>query len=328
MNLIKNFLNKYSFLVFLSLIFLVGQLKLNAQEFPVKGKPIEVVIHTTYGGGTDVTARIMSIQARAELDTDILIVAKRGGSGSAAHDYLMSRPADGHTILALTQTHLYTIAQGKSKMKIDDIVGVVRAMDDPTFFVVSGQSKYKTFKEMVDASKTKPINLGIANIGGTEHIGAIRLAKASGLNFKPVAFESGGKMVQALMSGSIDATVPNVSESLTQLQEGTFKALLVMSKKRIASYPKVPTAIELGYKDVLCSTTRGYAVLASTPKPIVEKLSKALLKSMNDDVFVKYLKGSGLTPADSIADSETWDRELKKDFKEASAILKEIGLLN
>ena len=306
--------------------FVAVQSNVQAAEFPIKDKPIEIIIHSGYGGGTDVTARMVSIDARKQLKADIIIAGKRGGSGSKAHDYIMSKAADGHTVLALTQTHLYTIARGKSKMKITDIVGIARAMDDPTFLVVSGKSPYKTFKDLVEASKKKPINLGIANIGGTEHIGAAELAKYSGLQFKPVAFEGGGKMVQALMSGSIDATVPNVSESLNQIKDGTFKALLVMSEKKLKDFPNVPTSFELGYK-VNCSTTRGYAVLATTPKPIIEALSKSFVKSMNSDLFVTYLKSSGLTPEDSIAGSEVWDKQLKAEYASASKTLGELGML-
>ena len=63
---------------------------------------------------------------------------------------MLTRPADGYTVMALTQTHLYTMARGKSNMKIDDIIGVARAMDDPTFITVSGKSKYKTLKDFYD----------------------------------------------------------------------------------------------------------------------------------------------------------------------------------
>lgn len=329
MKIVKKFFYKLSTLtlaVFMFLGFLINQSNLQAAEFPVKDKPIEIIIHAGYGGGTDVTARMVSIAARKILKSDITIVGKRGGSGSKAHDYLMSKPADGHSVIALTQTHLYTIARGKSKMKINDMVGIARAMDDPTFLVVSGKSPYKTFKDLVEASKKKPINLGIANIGGTEHIGAAELAKASGLKFKPVAFEGGGKMVQALMSGSIDATVPNVSEALNQVNDGTFKALMVMSEKRLKDFPKIPSSYELGYK-VKCSTTRGYAVLATTPKPVIEALSKAFVKSMQGELFVNYLKSSGLNPEDSIAGTAVWDKQLKAEYASASKTLGELGLL-
>jgi putative tricarboxylic transport membrane protein len=288
--------------------------------------PIQVVIHSAYGGGTDVTAQMMMIRSRRELDADMAVVPKRGGSGAAAHNYAMERPRDGHTILALTQTHLYTIARGQSPLKIDDLVGIARAMDDPTFIVVSGKSKYKTLADLVKDSKEKPLNWGVAQIGGTEHIGLAILAKAADIKYKVVPFGSGGQMVQALMSGAIDATVPNVSEAVSQVQDGTFRALAVMAEKRLKDFPDVPTTFEMGYK-VKTSTTRGYAVLKGTPQPVIDKLSKALVKAMSHEVFANYLKSAGLTVEDSVAGHEVWDKHIKEEYKVAAEALAELGLL-
>ena len=69
--------------------------------------------------------------------------------------------------------------------------------------------------------------------------------------------------------------LPNVSEATNQVADGTFRALVVLAEKRLKDYPNVPSSYELGIK-AKCSTTRGYAVLASTPKPIIEKISKGI----------------------------------------------------
>lgn len=295
------------------------------EKFP--NRTIEVVIHSAYGGGTDVTARMMMIRTRRELDTDMVVVSQRGGSGAKAQNYVLGKPADGHTIMALTQSHLYTMARGKSDMKIDDIIGVARAMDDPTFITVGADSPYKTFADLVAASKSKPLNWGVAQIGGTEHIGLAQLAKAAGMQYKVVPFGSGGQMLQALMSGAIDATLPNVSEAGSQIQDGTVRPLVVMAEKRLRDYPDVATTFESGYK-VKTSTTRGYAVLATTPKPIIEQISAAMVKAMNHEVFANYLKSSGLTPEDSVAGWEVWDKHLKEEYKIAAEALAELGLMD
>lgn len=293
------------------------------EKFP--NKPIEVVIHARYGGGTDTTARMMMIRARRNLGVDMSVVAKRGGAGATAHHYALSKPRDGYTVLALTQTHLYTIARGKSPLKIDDVVGIARAMDDPTFITVSASSPYKTLEELVAASKEKPLNWGVANVGGTEHIGLARFAKASGIKFKVVPFGSGAQMVQALMSGAIDATLPNVSEGGSQVQDGTFRALAVMAEKRLTDYPDVPTTFEKGYP-VKVSTTRGYWVLKGTPQDRIDTLSKAMVKAMKHETFANYLKSSGLTVEDSVAGHEVWDKHIKEEYAVAAEALKDLGL--
>ena len=296
-----------------------------AQEaFP--SKPIEVVIHSKYGGGTDTTARMMMIRSRRVLGVDMNVVAKRGGSGASAHQYAMGKPRDGYTVLALTQSHLYTIARGKSPLKIDDVVGVARAMDDPTFITVASGSKYKTLADLVNASKTTALNWGVAQVGGTEHIGLAQFAKASGIKFKVVPFGSGAQMVQALMSGAIEATLPNVSEAGSQVKDGTFRALVVMAEKRLADYPDVPSTYESGYK-VKTSTTRGYWVLKGTPQDRIEVLSKGMVKAMKHEVFANYLKSAGLTVEDSVAGHEVWTKHIKEEYAKAENALKDLGLI-
>ena len=294
------------------------------EKFP--DKPVEIVIHSKYGGGTDTTARMMMIRTRRNLGVDMVVTSQRGGSGAKAHQFALGKDRDGYTVLALTQTHLYTIARGKSPLSIDDVVGVARAMDDPTFITVAASGPYKSLEDLVAASKVKPLNWGVAQVGGTEHIGLAQFAKAAGIKFKAVPFGSGAQMIQALMSGAIEATLPNVSEAGSQVQDGTFRALTVMSDKRLADYPDVPTTYELGYK-VKTSTTRGYWVLKGTPQDRIDILSKAMVKAMKQETFANYLKSAGLSVDDSVAGSDVWTKQIKEEYAKAVEALTDLGLL-
>ena len=134
---------------------------------------VEVISHASPGGGTDTTARMMMIRARRYLQKagytkDMIVVYKRGGQARKAHEYFNRRPTDGCTIMAITQSHMNTL-ETKSPITIDDMVGVARAMDDPTFITVNAKSSYKTLKDLINASKKKALNWGVAQVGGTEH---------------------------------------------------------------------------------------------------------------------------------------------------------------
>lgn len=304
-------------------------------DFP--SKEIQIISHASPGGGTDTTARMVMIRSRRILAKGIKkfknsgapmnVVYKRGGAGKAAHEYLLSRPADGHTLLALTQTHFYTIARGKTPLKADDIVGVARAMDDPTFIVVRKDSPYKTIEDLIKAAKGgKTINWGVSQIGGTEHVGLARFSKAVGIKSKVVPFGSGGKMVAALLSGAIDATLPNVSEAVGQIADGTVRPLIVLNDTRLKDYPGVPSSFEKGWK-VKVTTTRGYAVKKGTPPEIINKLSKSLVKAMHHSTFAGYLKASGLDPKTSPAGTKVWDKQIKEEIELARKTLKELGII-
>ena len=307
----------------LAAAFVAAPFAVQAQDdFP--SKPIEVVIHSSYGGGTDTTARMMMIRSRRNLETDMYVVSKRGGSGAAAQEYVLSRPADGYTIMALTQTHLYTIAQGKSPMKIDDIVGIARAMDDPTFISVSTKSDVTSLEQLVELGKERGLNWGVASIGGTEHIGLAQFSDAADMKYKPISYGSGLQMLQALLSGEIDATLPNVSEAGQMIADGSVRPLAVMAEERLADYPDVPTTFELGYP-VKTSTTRGYAVRKGTPPEIIAKLSEALVKAMKHSTFANYLMSAGLDPETSPAGWEVWDKQLKAEYETAAEALKKLA---
>ncbi len=317
-------------------VFAIGLTTTSAISAEFPSKEIQVISHASPGGGTDTTARMMMIRARRYLAKGIKkfktsgapmnVIYKRGGAGRRAHEYLLKRPADGHTLLALTQTHFYTIAQGKTPLKAGDLIGVARAMDDPTFIVVRKNSPFKTIEQLIAASKKKKLNWGVAQVGGTEHVGLARFAKAAGFEIKVVPFGSGGKMLAALMSGAIEATLPNVSEAVGMVADGTVRALIVLAPYRLADYKKVPSSYEKGWK-VAVSTTRGYAVKKGTPPEIVEKLSKSLVKAMRHGTFAGYLRASGLDPKTSPAGSKVWTAQIHDEINLARKTLKELGFI-
>jgi putative tricarboxylic transport membrane protein len=326
-------LNYIKLLSFLSVFALALASMMNTsfaaeETYATKGcDPVQVVIHASYGGGTDTTARMMSIRTRRNLNADIQVVGKRGGSGAKAQNYTLTKPKDGCTIMALTESHLYTLARKKSDMKIGDIVGVARAMEEPTFIVVNSKNKeLSTIKKLIKRSKTKPILTAIANVGGTEHIGMYTYSKAAGVPFKAVSFGSGAQSLQALASGKVEASLLNPSEAAALIDAKKVKAILLLHDKKLADYPKVPTSYSMGH-EVKVVTTRGYAVLKGTPQKIIDAISTAMVKAMKHETFANYLKGASLDPSTSPAGTEVWDKQLKANYVKAEAALKGLGLI-
>ena len=67
--------------------------------------------------------------------------------------------------------------------------------------------------------------------------------------------------------------------------------------------------------------------MASTPQPIIDRISKAMVKAMKHDIFASYLAGAGLTVESSVAGTKVWDKHLKAEYKVAASALKELGLV-
>ncbi len=278
-----------------------------AEKYPCD--PIEIISHASPGGGTDTTARMMMIRSRRYLGTEMVVVYKRGGGARAALEYFNKRPADGCTVMAVTPTHFNTIAEGHSPITAKDMIGVARAMDDPMFLVVNTKSKFKTIDDIVAASKNGPLNWAGGQILSTDHIAVDKFAKAAGIPYKYVPYGSAGPVTNDLLGMKVDIATLNVSEAAAQIEEGNFAPLVVLAKKRLKDFPKVPTAQEKGW-NVLASTVRGYVVKKGTPPERVAALEKAMVKAMKHQVFAGYLKSAGLNPDDSVAGSKEWTEQL------------------
>ena len=287
--------------------------------------PIEVVTHASAGGGTDTTARMLLIRTRRHLKTDAVVVPKTGGGGRVAMNYVKSRPADGHTVMAITPTHLFTMASGNSPLGIDDIRGVIRSTDDPIVVMVRGDSPLRTMEDLVAAGKQSPVKWGTTQIGGVDHVAAATFGKAAGTQISVVPFEGGGEIVTNLMGGNIQAAGLNVTEAKDQLERGDFRALVSLTEARVKSLPETPSAGEKGV-NAFFSTVRGIVVLKGVPDDRVKVLEEAMLKAMKHDVYQNYLSGSGLG-ADSVAGSDVWDRQIRRMYSDARKALEELGMV-
>ena len=297
----------------------------HAQEaFP--SKPIEVVTHAGVGGGTDITARMMMVQAPAALKTEFVVANKTGGSGAASLGYAASRPKDGHTIMLITQTHLLTLLQNKAgAVKPGDIVGLARATDDPQVLMVGANSPYKTAQEFIAAAKTKSMKYGTTQIGSVDHIAVAGFAEKAGSQ-KPtvVPFRGGGDIVINLVGGNIDGALLNFAEAESQIKANEVRPLLVLAKEKLESLPQVPTATEIGIPAVY-STVRGFAVLKGTPEDRIKILEEGLVKAMQGKIYQDYLKSSGQSSASVVGQAE-WQAQIDEFLKNGDATLVSLGI--
>jgi len=284
--------------------------------------PLQVVSHAAPGGGTDVTIRHWLPAAQAAGGPELEVVYRQGGGARVAHEYLKARGPDGHTLLAVTETHLYTIARGQSPLRsIGALRGVARAMRDPSLILVAADGGPEDYAGLLAAGRQAPLVWGVAQIGGTEHIGIRRWAGKAGVRTRVMPFGGGADTVAALQAGAVDAILANVSEARPALASGAVRPLAVLQPERLPQLPGVPTVHELGHP-VTVATTRGYAVHADTPEPLVRRLEAMVLAALESRRFQSHLRHTGLDPAGQVAGAAAWDAELRASYAEAERALR------
>ncbi len=293
------------------------------QAFP--SRSIDVVTHASPGGGTDATARTLLVGAREAFGVGMAVLPRIGGGGLVAMSYVSRQPRDGHTLMGITPTHLFAIARGQGPLKIQDLVGVARATDDPIVVMVRASENIRTLQDLVALGRRRPIKWGATQIGGVDHVAGAVLARTTDTKLSVVPFGGGGEIVTNLLGGNIDAAGLNLTEGLDQIRRGDFRALAVMADRRMEAIPEVPTTVELGY-DVQFSTVRGYVVLRGTPEDRIEVLEQALLKGMKHPTYQAYLRGAGLDVG-SVAGREVWDAQIARLYRQAREAMIELGIV-
>ena len=289
-------------------------------------RPVEVVTHAGVGGGTDLTARMMMVGAAAEFGVEFTVVNRTAGSGAQALQYLASKPADGHTIILVTQTHLLTMLRNRSLPQFGDLIPVARATEDPQLVLVRRDSPFRTPADLVAAGKARSLRFGGTHVGGVDHVAIFAFGRAAGI-MQPtlVPFRGGGEIVINLVGGNIDTAVVNPAEAEAQLRAGELRPLMILSEKRLSAFPDLPAGKELGINTV-ASTVRGFCVLKGTPEGRVQRLEQGLIRAMSSQNFRDYLQNSGQSP-DSVAGAAAWGAQLAAFNNDGREALQALGLL-
>ncbi len=298
---------------------------LRAQEtFP--SRTIEVVTHAGVGGGPAITARMTRVAAPGVVKQEFTVVNRTAGSGAQALQYLASRPADGHTIALITQTHLLTQLRNPSLPQFADIIPLVRATADPQLGLVRGESPFRTAQDLVNAGKERSLRFGGTHVGGVDHVTVFAFGRAAGLRQPTlVPFRGGGDIVINLVGGNIDTAVVNPGEAEAQLRGGELRAVMTLADARLSTMPDVPTAKELGI-NVSGYTLRGFCCFKGTPADRVEKLEQGLIRAMSGPIYKSYLENTGQAP-DSVAGRQVWAAQLEEFHRDGREALQALGLL-
>lgn len=249
-----------------------------AQTFP--SRPIELVVHTSPGGGTDIIARVVAeILTREKLvNQPVNVINRPGGAGAIAYTYFKGKRGDPHTIMTVaTMTLLVQSARPEMAMGLDHYTPLAFLAQDPQAVMVSADSPFKTFKDLVDTGKREPntVVASVASPGGTARMMLWLIERETGARYKVVSFKSGADAILPVMGGHTQFTTENVSEGHGAVEGKKLRVLAVSSAQRLPVVPDAPTLRELGY-DIHVGTGRGFAMPADVPKDAAARMEAIL----------------------------------------------------
>lgn len=253
-----------------------------AQDYP--SRPIRIIQGFPPGGNADSVARVLAQELQKGLGQPVVVEAKPGAGGTVGADVVAKAPADGYTLALLTGGHAVAGALYKSLpyKTVDDFEWISTATEFP--FVVSARSEAKasSLAELMRLAKENPgkVTYGSAGVGATQHLTAELLGAVAGVKFLHVPYRGEAASLTATLGGEVDFNVTTATVARSQVEGGKLRALAVTSKSRWRGLPQVPTAEEAGLKGFDVSSWAGIAAPRGTPKPIIDRLSAEMQRTL------------------------------------------------
>ena len=215
-------------------------------------KPVEFVVTSSPGGGTDNFARIVqSIIAKHKLmDQSIVVTNKGGGSGAEGYVYTKVAAGDPHKLTFGTNNEYLLPYVAKLAYKPDDLTPVAAMALDEFLLWVNAKAPFDDAKSYIEAAKAKPetLKMGGSQSKDTDQTLTSLVEDATGTKFIYVPFQGGGTAAVQLAGGHIDSNTNNPNENAGQWKAGMIKPLCVFSPTRLQEGPKVTAT--MGWSDI------------------------------------------------------------------------------
>jgi tripartite-type tricarboxylate transporter receptor subunit TctC len=251
-----------------------------AQTWPTK--PVRIMVGASPGGGTDIIARLLAEKLAETFKQPFVVENRPGASNTIAADITAKAPADGTTLLLATNTaqaiapHLLKLAYDPIK----DLAPVSLIIVVPNVIVMNTAVPASNVKELVALMKAKPdsFSFGSSGTGSTQHLAGEAFKLATGTVATHVPYKGSSQALADLVGGQIQLNFDTTSSAMSFIKSGKVKVLAVMTPKRSAELPDVPTLAEAGYPGVEMSTWYGLYATAGTPKPVIDRLHAELAR--------------------------------------------------
>lgn len=269
-----------------------------ADKYP--DHPIKLVVGYAPGGGNDVAARLMAKELSSILHGSIVVENRPGAGTNIAASYVARAPADGYT-LSLSSTALAVNVSLYPKLDYDavkDFEPVAIFAEAPNLLLVNPKLPVNSVKDLIEYGKKHPgkLNFSSAGSGSTQHLAGELFKIKGGFEATHIPYKGSAPALTAVIGGEADFTFINIPSSKQLIESGQLKALAITSAKRFPAVPKIPTMAEAGVEGMEVATWYSIVAPAGTPRPIVDKLNKAINQAMAQPELRKQFEDLGMAP--------------------------------
>lgn len=308
---------------------LFGGIQAKAAEYP--SKVITVIVPFAAGGPSDTIARLLAQTMSSSLKTQVIVENVAGAGGTIGAARVATSSPDGYTLFVHHIGHATAPALYRKLPynPVTDFEPIGLINDGAMTIVARKDFPAKNLKELiayVKANKDK-VNLANAGVGSASHLAGLLFMSEIGTDLTTIPYKGTGPAMNDLLGGQVDFMIDQTTNTTSHIKAGKIQVYAVTTPKRLPSLPDVPTMDEAGLPNYRMTVWHALYAPKGTPKPIIDKLSKALQEALKDpNLKQRYAELGAEAVAQDRATPEALGAHLKAEIEKWGPIIKKAGV--
>jgi tripartite-type tricarboxylate transporter receptor subunit TctC len=300
-----------------------------AADYPTK--PITLIIPFAAGGPTDTVGRLIGRAMEVDLKQPVIVENVGGPGGTLGAGRVARATPDGYTILLHHIGHSTAPALYRKLAynPVDDFETIGLVNDVPMTLIARKDLPPNTLAELIAYVKANQAKVTYANagLGAASHLCGMLFMSAIQTDLTTVPYRGTAPAMNDLLGGQVDFMCDQTTNTTSQIRAGKVKVYAVSTTKRVSSLPEVPTAHEAGLPGFEVSVWHGLYAPKGTPKPIIDRLNKALKAALQDATVKERFADLGTEPIDAkLQTPEAHKAHLKAEIAKWEPIIKKAGV--
>jgi tripartite-type tricarboxylate transporter receptor subunit TctC len=273
----------------------LGLTPARAAGYPAR--PVKIIVPFAPAGPTDIMARIVAAHLGDALGGSVIVDNRPGAGGNIGIGVSAHSEPDGYTLLITSSA--YVVNPGLyGKIPYDpynDFAPICELGTSPNVILVDPKLGINSIADLITRAKAQPgsLNYASAGIGTTPHLSGELLKIVADIQITHVPYPGAGPAIQSLLAGTVQLASVALPPAHPHIESGALKALAVTGAHRWFDLPKVPTMVELGYKDFIADTFQGFLAPAKTPPDIVQLLATKSIEVLRIPAVTEQLQNGG-----------------------------------
>ncbi len=255
-----------------------------AQAYP--SKPIRIIVPFSPGSTLDILPRLIAPHLIQALGQPVIIENRAGAAGAIGTQAGARATPDGYTLLMSAlgpQIHTPILYPKTPYHPVKDFAAVSLVATGPVSIVVQPSLPVHNLKELIAYAKQRPgkLNFGSSGVGSIPHLLGEMVNLYAGTKIMHVPYKGNADAISSLLTGEVTMVMTAVPAVVSLVQAGRLRVIVITGPKRLPNMPEVPTIAEAGLPEAEILTWFGLVAPAATPRAIINRLNREVVKIMN-----------------------------------------------